>query len=139
MALEYGYPLKGSLSISCSFKCHKARKPASKLPGTDYPKKAGTPIYAIADGTVEVADNSDNSASGKYVKIRHSKKLGHRSYYLHMSKLAAKVHAGAVVKKGDIIGYVGTTGASTGNHLHLTITYLGVFVDPHKFLAARVK
>lgn len=137
MALEYTWPLGGSLSISCSFACHKARKPASQLPGTDYVKKAGSPIYAIADGVVEVADATDNSASGKWVKIRHGK--GHRSYYLHMSKLAAKVHVGGRVKKGDVIGYVGTTGSSTGNHLHLSITSLGVLVDPHKFLARKVK
>lgn len=137
MALEYGWPLQGDLSISCSFKCHKSRKPPSGLPGTDYPKKSGTPIYAIADGVVEVADHTDNSANGKYVKLRHGK--GHRSYYLHMSKLAAKCVPGAKIKKGACIGYVGTTGASSGPHLHLSITSLNVLIDPHKFLAARVK
>lgn len=137
MALEYGFPLKGALKITCSFSCHKKRTPPSKLPGTDYAQKVGTPIYAITDGIIEVADHTDNSPSGKYVKIRHGK--GHRSYYLHMSKLAAKAIVGQRVKRGDLIGYVGTTGASTGPHLHLSVTVLGVLVDPHKFLAARVK
>jgi murein DD-endopeptidase MepM/ murein hydrolase activator NlpD len=78
----------------------------------------GTPIYAIKDGRVLIADNSGwNGGYGLYVVVDFDD--GGQALYGHMSKVASV--AGQVVKQGDIIGYVGTTGSSTGNHVHLSL------------------
>lgn len=135
MGKKYVWPLPQPLQISCSFACHKARKPPSMLPGTDYPKKVGTKVHAITGGRVITADRIDNSASGKYVTVQHGK--GFYSQYLHLSTVNVK--AGDQVNAGDVLGSVGSTGASTGPHLHLAVRYFGVLVDPHKFLSRRVK
>lgn len=78
----------------------------------------GTPLYAIKDGRVLIADNSGwNGGYGLYVVIDFDE--GGQALYGHMSKVASV--AGQVVKQGDLIGYVGTTGSSTGNHVHLSL------------------
>lgn len=131
---KYVYPLPQPLQVICSFACHKARRPPSLLPGTDYPKKTGTKIKAITSGVVVVADRTDNSDMGKNVQILHGRTV--RSYYLHMDSVSVKV--GDRVAAGDVIGTVGATGSATGPHLHLSIRVLGALVDPHKWLARRV-
>lgn len=83
--------------------------------GTDIAASAGTSILAIANGTVK--DVGYNSARGYYITIEHGDYL---SVYQHM-KSASKVKKGATVKKGQLIGYVGSTGSSSGNHLHFEI------------------
>ncbi|WP_306641315.1 peptidoglycan DD-metalloendopeptidase family protein [Sanyastnella coralliicola] len=79
--------------------------------GTDYAAPRGTPIVAVGDGTV--TKSSYTAGNGKYVKIRHNGT--YETQYLHMSKRAVK--AGDVVKQGDVIGYVGSTGLATGPHV----------------------
>lgn len=82
--------------------------------GVDYPAPKGTPIKAVEDGNVIVSKmQNGGGGAGEYIVIRHENGF---SYYAHQSKRLAEVNA--IVKAGDIIGYVGTTGASTGNHLH---------------------
>ena len=89
----------------------------------------GTPIYAIADGTVLIADGSGyNGGYGLYVVIDFND--GGQAIFGHMSKVAT--FAGEVLKKGDVIGYVGSTGRSTGNHVH--IGYRGGKPNPYKNL-----
>jgi len=78
---------------------------------------AGTPIYAAASGTVIIARSGYNGGYGTLVVIKHPN--GTESRYAHMSKLGTS--AGKQVSQGDVIGYVGTTGRSTGNHLHIEI------------------
>lgn len=78
---------------------------------------AGTPIYASASGTVVVARTGYNGGYGTLVIIKHPN--GTESRYAHMSKLGTS--AGKQVSQGEVIGYVGTTGRSTGNHLHIEI------------------
>lgn len=78
----------------------------------------GTPLYAIKDGRVLIADGSGwNGGYGLYVVVDFDD--GGQALYGHMSRVASV--AGQVVKQGDIIGYVGTTGSSTGNHVHLSL------------------
>ena len=85
--------------------------------GVDDPEASGTPIYAVEDGTVKVSKlQNDGKGAGEYIVIDHS---GWYSYYAHQSKRVAK--AGEKVKKGQLIGYVGSTGDSTGPHLHFGI------------------
>ncbi len=87
--------------------------------GIDIGARSGTPIYAAAGGTVVVAKNDDgyNGGYGNYVVITHPN--GTQTLYAHMSSTATT--GGASVAKGDVIGYVGSTGRSTGNHLHFEV------------------
>ncbi|MES2930627.1 MAG: M23 family metallopeptidase [Patescibacteria group bacterium] len=89
----------------------------------------GTPIYAPKDGTVLIADNSGyNGGYGLYVVVNFTD--GGQMLFGHMSKVAST--AGQKVSQGDVIGYVGTTGSSTGNHVHLSAR--GGIKNPYGFL-----
>lgn len=92
--------------------------------GTDYAAPRGTPIVAVADGTV--TKSSYTGGNGKYVKIKHNSV--YETQYLHMSKRA--VNVGDVVKQGDVIGYVGSTGLATGPHVCFRFWKNGVQVNP---------
>lgn len=96
--------------------------------GIDLAAPTGTPIYATADGTVSRANWF--SSYGNYIAIEHGADLQTR--YAHLSRIA--VSAGETVKKGDLIGYVGSTGRSTGPHLHYEVRVNGVAVDPTPYL-----
>jgi murein DD-endopeptidase MepM/ murein hydrolase activator NlpD len=85
--------------------------------GLDFGVPYGTPIRAAGSGTIEVAGR--HGAYGIAVEIRHNKK--YETLYAHMSKLAAGVRRGTKVNQGQIIGYVGSTGRSTGPHLHFEV------------------
>ncbi len=96
--------------------------------GVDLAAPTGTPIRATADGTVEMAQR--NGGYGLYVQLDHGSKLETR--YAHMSRMA--VSAGERVVKGQIIGYVGSTGNSTGPHLHYEVRIAGAPVDPSPYM-----
>ena len=98
--------------------------------GVDLAAPMGTPIHASADGVVERADWY--SSYGLYVALEHGGDIETR--YGHMSRL--NVAAGQRVRKGDIIGYVGTTGRSTGPHLHYEVRIAGEAVNPVPYLQA---
>jgi len=108
-------PLKFS-RISSAFnmnRLHPIYKTRRPHLGTDYAAPTGTPILATADGTVSRASRS--RGNGIYVKIRHNKTYD--TQYLHMSKIANGISEGVRVKQGDVIGFVGSTGAATGPHV----------------------
>lgn len=92
--------------------------------GTDFAANVGTPIYATGNGRIKIAER--HGAYGNAVIIDHG--YGYESLYAHMSKF--KVRRGQRVKRGDIIGYVGSTGLSTGPHLHYEIHKDGRPIDP---------
>ena len=96
--------------------------------GVDLPAPVGTPIHATADGIVSRADWF--SSYGLYVSLEHGGNIETR--YGHMSRL--NVAAGQEVHKGDIIGYVGTTGRSTGPHLHYEVRIAGEAVNPVPYM-----
>lgn len=96
--------------------------------GIDFAVKTGTPIYASGDGVVSSAVIS-NKGYGIYVKIRHPN--GYETLYAHMSSHARGMKKGLRVTQGQIIGYVGSTGNSTGPHLHYETLYNGRFVNPN--------
>lgn len=96
--------------------------------GMDFSAKTGTPIYATGDGVVERADNTA-SGYGNHIVIRHG--FGYETLYGHLSKY--KVRAGQRVKRGDIIGYVGSTGRSEAPHLHYEVHKNGEVVNPLNF------
>jgi len=99
--------------------------------GLDIGAPAGTPILAAAYGIVTVANATDSwgYGYGYYVKIKHNETFD--TLYAHCSKIA--VTNGQEVKKGQVIAYVGTTGNSTGNHLHFEVYKNGVGVNPLGF------
>lgn len=99
--------------------------PKSPHGGIDISAKAGTPVAAAADGVVSHI-NEDSFYNGKLVIINHG--YGISSTYAHLSKI--NVSEGQKVKQGDIIGLVGSTGRSTGPHLHFGVSWRNVYVDP---------
>jgi len=96
--------------------------------GMDFTAPTGTPIYATGDGVVVNADNS-KSGYGNHIEIRHG--YGYMTLYGHLSKY--KCRAGQRVKRGDIIGYVGSTGRSEAPHLHYEVHKDGKVVNPINF------
>ena len=96
--------------------------------GVDLASPNGTPIYATADGIVAFAGVCNGY--GNFIKLNHQN--GYKTGYAHMSKMVVKTND--KVKKGDLIGYVGSTGTSTGNHLHYEVYYHDQLTDPAKTL-----
>jgi murein DD-endopeptidase MepM/ murein hydrolase activator NlpD len=101
--------------------------------GIDYAAPVGTPVWASASG--RVVEAGMKHGSGNTVVIAHANGLNTR--YYHLSKFARGLHAGQQVKQKDVIGFVGTTGLSTGPHLHFSVTKNGAFVDPGKLAVNR--
>ena len=97
-------------------------------PGIDIAVDYGTPVYASAAGYVQQA--GWYGGYGKYIRLGHD--FGYETAYGHMSRLA--VSAGSFVKKGEVIGYVGSTGYSTGPHLHFEILKYGEQVNPSSLI-----
>ena len=96
--------------------------------GVDFAAPAGTPVYAVADGTVIF--KGWNGGGGNTLKIKHAGNL--QTAYLHLSKYAKGIAQGTRVSQGQLIGYVGSTGASTGPHLDFRIWKNGTPIDPLK-------
>lgn len=94
--------------------------------GVDFAAPEGTPIMAAGDGVVEMAER--NGAYGNYVRIRHNSEI--KTAYAHNSRFARGVRAGSRVKQGQIVAYVGSTGRSTGPHLHYEVLLNGRQVNP---------
>ena len=99
--------------------------------GVDLAGPEGTPIYAARGGTVTTA--TFGKSAGYYVTINHGD--GFSSVYMHMTHYV--VSKGAKVSQGQLIGYMGSTGVSTGNHLHFGISYNGQYVNPANYIAFR--
>ena len=122
------YPVAYS-RISSKFshaRLHPVLKRSRPHYGVDFAAPAGTPVHAIAAGTITVA--GWHGASGRMVKIRHDDV--YESAYAHLSRIAPDVRTGRQVKKGQVIGYVGSTGLATGPHLHLALYKHGRYIDP---------
>jgi murein DD-endopeptidase MepM/ murein hydrolase activator NlpD len=96
--------------------------------GMDFSAKTGTPVYATGDGVVTRADNRA-SGYGNHIVIKHG--YGYETLYAHLSKYKAKV--GQRVKRGDVIGYVGSTGRSEAPHLHYEVHKGGQVINPINF------
>lgn len=97
--------------------------------GIDIAVSAGTPIVAAGDGTVVTAAYS--ASAGNYIMLYHGNSL--YTVYMHASSLA--VSEGAQVKQGDVIAYVGSTGISTGAHLHFGVSVNGAYVNPRNYVS----
>ncbi len=123
-------PIKGG-RISSVFGSQRILNgvPKNMHNGLDIAVPRGTPVYAMTDGVVKlVADNF--YYAGNYVLLDHGQGLN--SFYLHLSKTLVK--EGDKIKKGDVIGKVGTTGRSTGPHLHWGVQWYSKRIDPAQIL-----
>ena len=101
--------------------------------GVDWAAPTGTPIYASGNGTIE--KEGWESGYGKYVRIRHNN--GYETAYGHLSAFARGIEEGKRVRQGQVIGFIGSTGLSTGSHLHYEILVNGRFVDPMRIKLPR--
>lgn len=98
--------------------------------GIDYAAGTGTPVWAAADG--EVTFVGERGANGNLVSLSHED--GYESHYAHLSRFASGLARGARVRQRQVIGYVGSTGRSTGPHLHFGLERRGRFLDPAREL-----
>lgn len=122
-------PLEGAqLTSNYGMRTHPVLGGRRNHTGIDLAAPTGTPIYATADGVIGRADWY--SSYGLYISINHGASMETR--YAHLSRLA--VAAGDNVKKGDLIGYVGSTGRSTGPHLHYEVRVDGLAVNPIPYM-----
>jgi murein DD-endopeptidase MepM/ murein hydrolase activator NlpD len=103
--------------------------------GVDWATRIGTPIISAGNGTVIKAEW--DGGYGRRVEVQHAN--GYVTAYSHQSRFASGVRAGARVRQGQVIGYVGNTGLSTGPHLHYEVVVNGHFVDPMKIRVPRGK
>ena len=101
--------------------------------GVDWAAPTGTPIYAAGNGVIE--KEGWESGYGKFILIRHHN--GYETAYGHMSAYAKGTHEGEHVRQGQVIGFVGSTGLSTGSHLHFEIRINDRFVDPMRIKLPR--
>ena len=114
-----------TISSNFGWRTHPIYKTQQFHPGMDFAYPQGTPIYASGDGLIETADDMAQGY-GNHVVINHG--FGYQTLYGHMSKIA--VHANQKVNRGQLIGYVGSTGLSTGPHLHYEVIKNGEKVNP---------
>ena len=127
---EYGFPLSNRYRKTDGFgmRSHPILKKTKRHEGVDYATAEGNPVHSVAEGVV--IESSFTETNGNYVAIRH--KDGLTSYYLHLKEKG--MEKGTDVAVGQIIGKVGSTGQSTGPHLHLGIKKNGEWQDPEKIL-----
>jgi murein DD-endopeptidase MepM/ murein hydrolase activator NlpD len=122
------WPVPGWLSGSFGRRTDPITGQPAYHPGIDISTDKGTPVYATADATVEVASYTGDY--GNLVVLRHG--FGLATRYGHLNKFAVKV--GQTVKRGAVIGYVGTTGRTTGPHLHYEVLANGQLLNPLRLL-----
>lgn len=117
-------PVAGRMTSSYGMRRHPILGYARMHAGIDFGAPSGSPIYAVSDGVVSFAGR--RGGHGNYVRLNHGGGLG--TGYAHMSRIA--VSSGTQVRTGQVIGYVGSTGLSTGPHLHYELYQNGRTVNP---------
>ena len=122
------YPTFGRISDYYGWRVHPFTKKKTFHHGIDIANNKGTPVYATADGIIKKANRQ--RLFGKFVRITH--KFGYETGYGHLSKVFVK--KGQKVKRGQIIGLMGSTGRSTGSHLHYEILRYHKFRNPASYL-----
>lgn len=129
---EMVVPIRGArLSSTFGSRAHPIRKARDSHNGMDFAAPTGTPVLAAAGGVVAVAAY-DKRGYGRYLIVEHGN--GMATVYAHMSRYAKGIRKGARVKAGEPIGAVGSTGLSTGPHLHFEVRRRGTPVDPALYL-----
>ena len=128
-------PPRYNIITSCRDRADPVTGEIEYTNGTDIGAPGGTPILAEAEGTVTIANGIESwgGGYGYYIKVRHNDT--YETLYAHCSSIC--VVAGQEVKQGEVIGYVGTTGNSTGNHLHFEVWQNGQRTDALSFFRAK--
>lgn len=122
-------PVDGSVTSEYSYRIHPVTGDYKLHSGIDIGANTGDNIYSVLDGVVSEVDKKCKTTYGKYIVVKHS--TGTSTLYGHCSKIIAKT--GQTVKKGQIIAKVGSTGNSTGPHLHFEIKVNGEKLNPRWF------
>jgi murein DD-endopeptidase MepM/ murein hydrolase activator NlpD len=131
VSVPAGMPLmSATLTSDFGMRTHPVLGGRRNHKGVDLAQPTGTPVYATADGIVSMAEPF--SSYGNYIQIEHGGQIQTR--FGHLSGYA--VVAGEQVHKGQLIGYVGSTGRSTGPHLHYEVRVAGEAVDPRPYMVA---
>lgn len=131
--VQFNAPVKGQQTSPWGYRMHPILHERKFHEGVDYGAPEGTPVYATEDGVITGANAQIDPIQGRRVVVTHPQGL--QSKYLHLSKLSPQALKGGMVKQGDLLGYVGTTGRSTGPHLHYGMTLDGSSIDPSSFLS----
>lgn len=127
--IPIGYPIYGEVKSDYGYRANPFSGRSSEFhKGIDFKSNTGDTVKCTADGFVVSADW--DKGYGKCVTIKHN--FGYECKYGHLSEF--NVEPGQIVKAGDVIGFVGSTGRSTGPHLHYEIRRFGTDVNPHNFL-----
>ena len=122
-------PLDGArISSSFGMRKHPISGFNKMHKGVDFAAPIGTPIYAGGNGIIEMI--GANGGYGKYIRIRHNNE--YKTAYAHLSSYQKGISKGVRVNQGEVIGYVGSTGRSTGPHLHYEIIYQNKQINPLK-------
>ncbi len=122
-------PINGArVSSGFGFRKHPVLGYSKLHKGVDFAARRGTPIFAAGDG--KIIYRGRYGGYGNFIKIRHNST--YQTAYAHMSKFNRRFRSGSQVKQGDVIGYVGTTGRSTGPHLHFEVIRRGKAINPSK-------
>lgn len=130
-ATPKGWPAEGRITSAFGNRVHPMSGKKDYHSGVDIASDPGTSVHATADGIVSFAGFS--GGNGNLVVIEHG--FGFSTFYAHNKKLNVKV--GQKVKRGDIISYIGSTGSSTGPHVHYEVWENGKALNPYKFLQGR--
>jgi murein DD-endopeptidase MepM/ murein hydrolase activator NlpD len=120
-------PIQGSTVTSgySDKRKHPITKEYRRHPGIDYAAPTGTPVMSVGDGTV--IDIGYTQTAGNYIKIRHNLSFG--SHYLHLNTINSGLQNGSRVNRGDVIGFVGSTGLTTGPHLDFRFSKNGRLLE----------
>lgn len=130
-SIPNGLPIKGTrMSSGFGTRVHPLTGARSQHNGLDFPAPRGTPVYATADGIIEKAGYDHGSGFGNLIIIQHN--FGFKTYFAHLQK--TQVKTSQYVHKGQLIGYSGNTGLSTGPHLHYEVRHLYTPIDPKPFV-----
>jgi murein DD-endopeptidase MepM/ murein hydrolase activator NlpD len=127
------WPCEGRISSRYGWRTHPVTGKTQNHNGLDIAAPRGTPVRCVEDGTVADVNRDPANLSGLYVVVEGSE--GRRASFCHLDSIA--VAEGEGVEQGGIVGYVGSTGRSTGPHLHLTARVHGKTVDPCSLMPAR--
>jgi murein DD-endopeptidase MepM/ murein hydrolase activator NlpD len=123
----------GMMRSGFGFRRHPILGYSKMHTGVDWAAGFGTPIFASGNGIIDRA--GWEGGYGKYIRIKHSN--GYETAYGHMSAFAKGIEPGKRVRQGQVIGFVGSTGLSTGAHVHYEIMVNGRFVDPMRIRLPR--
>jgi len=130
-----GLPLKDTVvTAGYGMRNHPVYKKRTLHPGVDFRARQGTPIYATADGVVEYGGYHKSSGFGNLIILQHN--YGFKTYFAHLKKVV--VRGRQFIRKGQLIGYTGNTGVSTGPHLHYEVRHMFKKLDPKPFLAMNI-